>query len=39
MAEWLYEEGIGENRAALADRGEIVEAQVELPGEIIAGSI
>ena len=39
MAEWLYEEGIGENRAALVDDSEIVEAQVELPGEIRAGSI
>lgn len=33
MAEWLYEEGIGENRAALVDRGEIVEAAIELEGE------
>jgi hypothetical protein len=39
LAEWLYEEGIGENRAALVDDGQIVEAQVELPGEITAGSI
>ena len=30
MAEWLYEEGIGENRAALVERGEIVEAAIEL---------
>ena len=39
MAEWLYEEGIGENRAALVDGADIVEAQVELPGEIAAGSV
>jgi len=39
LAEWLYEAGIGENRAALVQSGEIVEAQVELPGEIAAGSI
>lgn len=29
MAEWLYEEGIGEARAALVERGVILEAQVE----------
>lgn len=29
MAEWLYEEGIGENRAILIDDGVIVAAQVE----------
>jgi hypothetical protein len=39
LTEWLYEEGIGENRAALVHGGQIVEAQVELPGEIKAGSI
>lgn len=39
MPEWLYEEGIGENRAALVDDAEVVEAQIELPGEIAAGSI
>ncbi|MDB5577815.1 MAG: ribonuclease [Bradyrhizobium sp.] len=30
MAEWLYEAGIGEARAALVEQGEIVEAQIEL---------
>ena len=32
MAEWLYEEGIGENRAILVEDGVIVEAAIELPG-------
>ena len=32
MAEWLYEEGIGESRAALVEDGRIVEAWIELPG-------
>jgi hypothetical protein len=31
LAEWLYEEGIGENRAALVDDGRILMAEVELP--------
>ena len=30
MAEWLYEAGIGEVRAALVQDGEIVEARIEL---------
>ena len=30
MAEWLYEAGIGENRAALIEHGEILEALLEL---------
>ncbi len=30
MAEWLYETGIGEARAALVEDGEIVEARIEL---------
>jgi len=39
LPEWLYEEGIGENRAALVQAGEILEAQIELPGELRAGTI
>jgi ribonuclease G len=39
LAEWLYEEGIGENRAILVEAGEIVEAVIELPGENRAGSV
>lgn len=31
MAEWLYEEGIGENRAALIEDGRILIAEIELP--------
>lgn len=33
MTEWLYEAGIGEARAALVDRGRIVEALVDRPDE------
>jgi hypothetical protein len=29
LPEWLYEAGIGENRAALVDRGAILELQIE----------
>lgn len=32
MAEWLYEDGIGERRAALVDGGCIVEARIEREG-------
>ena len=39
MAEWLYEEGIGESRAALVEGGVIVEAAIELPGELRAGTV
>lgn len=39
MAKWLYEEGIGENRAALIQDGAIVEARVELPGTLLAGTV
>lgn len=45
MAEWLYEEGIGEARAALVERGAILEAQVEredrrvLAGAIVKGKL
>ena len=33
MAEWLYEAGIGEARAALVADGRIVEARIEREGE------
>lgn len=38
MAEWLFERGIGEDRAILVADGAIVEAQVERPG-LRAGSV
>ena len=39
MAEWLFEEGIGENRAALVDHDEILEAEIELLGRLRARSV
>ncbi|HEX5184124.1 MAG TPA: ribonuclease [Allosphingosinicella sp.] len=39
MAEWLYEEGIGENRAILVEDGNILEAEIEWPGELRVGAI
>ena len=33
MAEWLYEAGIGEARAALVEDGRIIEARIEREGE------
>ncbi|MBW8743145.1 MAG: ribonuclease, partial [Sphingomonas sp.] len=33
MAEWLYEAGIGETRAALVERGRILQMQIERDGE------
>lgn len=38
MAEWFYEEGIGENRAILVEDGQILEAEIELPG-LRAGTV
>ena len=40
MPEWLYEEGIGECRAALIEHGRLVEAQIEREGErALAGAV
>jgi ribonuclease G len=39
LAEWLYEEGIGENRAILIDGDEIIEAAIEFPGAVRAGAV
>jgi hypothetical protein len=39
VAEWLYEEGIGEDRAILIDDGTIVEAAIELPALLRIGAI
>jgi ribonuclease G len=39
LAEWLYEEGIGENRAILVEDDEILVAAIELPGEVRCGAV
>lgn len=39
MAEWLFEEGLGENRAVLVEEGEIIEAAIELPSLFRAGAV
>lgn len=40
MAHWLYEDGIDEERAALVDRGRIVEARIQRQGDAhLAGAI
>lgn len=40
VAEWLYEEGIGEARAALVDHGRILEALIEREGpQVRAGAL
>jgi Ribonuclease E/G family len=39
MSEWLYEDGIGEERAILIDNGQIVEARIEPHGGIKAGLV
>ena len=39
MPEWLYEEGIGENRAILVEDDRILEAAIELPDDIRVGAV
>jgi hypothetical protein len=39
LAEWLYEAGIGENRAILVEDGEILAAAIELPDDMSCGSV
>jgi hypothetical protein len=39
LIEWLYEDGIGEERAILVDNGQIVEARIRRQGAIVAGLI
>lgn len=39
MADWLIEEGIGEHRAVLVERGEIVAARLDWPGALAAGLV
>lgn len=38
MAEWLFEAGLGEDRAILVHDGKIIEARIELPG-LRAGTV
>jgi ribonuclease G len=39
LAEWLYEAGIGENRAVRLVDGAIAEARIELPDTLRAGTV
>ncbi len=39
MAEWLVEEGIGEERAVLLEQGEIVAARLYWPGGLTVGQV
>jgi hypothetical protein len=39
LAEWLFEQGIGEDRAILVEDGAIVEAAIELPGALRVGTV
>jgi hypothetical protein len=39
LAEWLFEAGIGEDRAALVDGDDILEAAIEWPDELRAGAV
>jgi len=39
LAEWLFEAGIGEARAALVEAGRIVEARIERPGTLRVGTV
>lgn len=39
LPEWLYEEGIGENRAIFVDDNIILDARIEWAGELRPGSI
>ncbi|OYY65335.1 ribonuclease [Sphingomonas sp. 28-62-11] len=39
MAEWLYEAGIGEARAALVDGGTILKARIALEGTLAVGTV
>jgi hypothetical protein len=39
LANWRYEEGIGENRAILVEGDHILEARIELPGRVRTGTV
>jgi hypothetical protein len=39
LAEWLYEAGIGENRAALIEQHTILEAAIDWPDELRLGTV
>jgi len=39
LAEWLYEAGIGETRAALVEDGRILQARIERPGGLKLGTV
>jgi hypothetical protein len=39
VAQWLFERGIGEDRAVLVEGDEIIEAAIELPGLHRAGTV
>jgi hypothetical protein len=39
LAEWLVEEGIGEERALLVEGGEAIAARVRWPGKLAAGQV
>jgi hypothetical protein len=39
LPEWLYEEGVGENRAILVEDDRILEAAIELPDDVRIGTV